>query len=42
MTLFYYADSSIKVFKEVIDKFYNGKFDINTINLIEKNINIFE
>ena len=35
MTLFYYADPSITVFKEIIDKFYNGKFDTNTINLIE-------
>lgn len=34
MTLFHYADPSITIFKEIIDKFYNGKFDINTINLI--------
>ncbi len=36
MTLFYYADSSIDVFKKVIDKYYNGKFDTNTISLISK------
>ena len=36
MTLFYYADSSIEVFKKVIDKFYNGEFDNNTIKIIEK------
>lgn len=34
MTLFHYADPSITIFKEIIDKFYNGKFDTNTINLI--------
>lgn len=38
MTLFYYTDPSINVFKDVIDKFYNGEIDINTINLIENNI----
>lgn len=36
MTLFHYADPNIAVFKDVIDKFYNGKFDINTIILINK------
>lgn len=34
MTLFHYADPSITIFKEIIDKFYNGKFDANTIDLI--------
>lgn len=34
MTLFHYADSSITIFKEIIDKLYNGQFDTNTINLI--------
>ena len=34
MTLFYYADSSIDIFKKVIEKYYNGEFDINTISLI--------
>ncbi len=36
MTLFYMVDPSIKVFKEVIDKFYNGEFDNNTISLLKK------
>ena len=36
MTLFYEADSSIDVFKKVIDKFYNGKFDENTIRILKK------
>ena len=36
MTLFYEADPSIDVFKKVIDKFYNGKFDENTIRLLKK------
>lgn len=36
MTLFYYADKSIEVFKKVIDKFYEGKFDSITIKLINK------
>lgn len=34
MTLFYYADQSIEVFKKVIDKFYNGEFDRATIKMI--------
>ena len=36
MTLFYYADSNIEIFKKVIDKFYSGEFDNNTIKIIEK------
>jgi len=36
MTLFYYAESNIDVFKKVIDKYYNGKFDTKTISLIGK------
>ena len=36
MTLFHYADPSIKIFKRVLDKFYNGEFDTNTIEFIEK------
>lgn len=35
-TLFHYADPSIKLFKEVIDKYYNKEFDIKTIDLIKK------
>ena len=36
MTLFYYTDSSITIFKEVIDKFYNGEMDSKTILLLNK------
>ena len=36
MTLFYYADQSIEVFKKVIDKFYNREFDRMTIKMISK------
>ena len=36
MTLFNYADPNIDLFKKVIDKYYNGEFDINTINFIEE------
>ena len=36
MTLFHYAEPSIDLFKEVIDKYYKGEFDANTINIIKK------
>ena len=36
MTLFNYADQSILIFKELIDKYYNGKFDDKTITLIKQ------
>ena len=36
MTLFYLADESIDIFKNVIDKFYNGEFDSNTISIINQ------
>lgn len=36
MTLFHYADPSITIFKEIIDKYYNGIFDTNTINLLDR------
>ena len=36
MTLFYYANPNIKIFKKVLDKFYNGEFDNNTIEIIKK------
>lgn len=35
MTLFYYA-SYIKLFKDVVDKFYDGNFDELTKNIIKK------
>lgn len=35
MTLFYIVDPSINVFNSVIEKFYNGELDINTINLLK-------
>ena len=36
MTLFHYAEPSIDLFKKVIDKYYKGEFDANTINIIKK------
>ncbi len=36
MTLFYCADSSITVFKKVIDKFYGGELDNKTILLLDQ------
>ena len=36
MTLFYKADPSIDVFKKVLDKYYDGDLDENTLNLIER------
>ncbi len=36
MTLFYYANPRINIFKKVIDKFYNGEFDDKTILLLNK------
>ncbi len=38
MTLFYYVDPSITLFKDVIDKFYDGKFDDNTINMLNAKV----
>lgn len=38
MTLFYYIDPSITLFKDVIDKFYDGKFDDNTINILNAKV----
>lgn len=35
MTLFELVDSKEKVFKEIIDKFYDGKRDLKTINLLK-------
>ena len=36
MTLFCVADSNINVFREVINKYYNGEFDNETISLLNK------
>lgn len=36
MTLFYFVAPEEKVFKQVIDKFYNSRFDENTIRICEK------
>lgn len=38
MTLFYYTEPSITLFKDVIDKFYDGKMDENTINILNSKI----
>ena len=34
MTLFHCADSSIDVFQKVLDKFYDGRKDMRTLNLL--------
>ena len=42
MTLFYFVNpkidvfKSIQLFKDVIDKYYDGKFDENTLNILER------
>ena len=36
MTLFYVASKN-KVFKQVIDKFYDGQFDKNTLRIMKRN-----
>ncbi|MCQ2914254.1 MAG: DUF1810 domain-containing protein [Alphaproteobacteria bacterium] len=36
MTLFFYTGVETGLFKNVIDKFYNGVFDIKTVSLLEK------
>ena len=36
MTLFHEADPSIEVFGKVIDKFYDGKYDNITLDIIKK------
>lgn len=34
MTLFHYIDPKIDIFEKIIQKFYNGKYDMNTLNLL--------
>lgn len=36
MSLFFYTGVETGLFKNVIDKFYNGVFDIKTVSLLEK------
>ena len=36
MTLFSIVDPSIDIFKNILDKFYNGEVDQNTIDLLNK------
>ena len=36
MTLFNYVDSSIDIFQKVLDKFYNGEKDNNTLEYLRK------
>lgn len=38
MTLFYYTAPNITLFKDVIDKFYEGRMDENTINILNSKI----
>ena len=35
MTLFHIADPNIKVFEEVLVKFYEGKMDQRTLDILE-------
>ena len=35
MTLFYFADSNNDIFKQVLEKYYDGRFDERTKNIIE-------
>ncbi len=35
MTLFNYVDPSINIFNDIINKFYDGKKDENTLELLE-------
>lgn len=35
MTLFNYVDPTIEIFSKIIDKFYNGEKDFNTIQILE-------
>ena len=35
MTLFNYVDPTIDIFNKIIDKFYNGEKDFNTIKILE-------
>ena len=37
MTLFEYAFPNEKIFKNIIDKFYNGERDITTLNILNNN-----
>lgn len=39
MTLFQHVNPNEKVFCSVLDKFYNGKRDEKTINLLKNNVN---
>ena len=38
MTLFHIADPSIEIFSEVLDKFYGGKLDQDTLELLDTHI----
>jgi uncharacterized protein (DUF1810 family) len=39
MTLFLMVDSNIDVFRKVIDKYYQGRLDDHTVDIIEKETN---
>lgn len=38
MTLFHEADPSIEIFKKIIDKFYDGKFDNRTLEILRSRL----
>lgn len=40
MTLFHIADPSIEVFSKIIDRFYDGKYDRLTLDIVGKHDNL--
>ena len=39
MTLFYIANPEEKVFKQIVDRYFNGVFDLNTIRICKSSEN---
>ena len=37
MTLFHLVEPQEKIFNQVLNKFYNGQLDTNTLNILERN-----
>ncbi|MBQ2639131.1 DUF1810 domain-containing protein [Candidatus Saccharibacteria bacterium] len=38
MTLFNYVNPTIEIFSKIIDKFYGGELDLNTIDILNKDV----
>lgn len=38
MTLFNYVNPAIEIFSKIIDKFYGGELDLNTIDILNKDV----